>query len=156
SQLESRCPRRFQAFLALAVFSVIGMAAVLRLEAQDVPKAQPPAATQTTKTVTCSGQVVAAGTNKPINGAPGILRRMLSGDLRYPPRKVLEETTHGTDAAGRYSFTLPPDQLAERSLYLEFDVSHPDYAPRNGNGYAWSMIRKNEKLGGRPFFAVTK
>ncbi len=41
-------------------------------------------------------------------------------------------------------------------LYLEFDVSHPDYAPRNGFGYALGMIRKNEKLGGQPFFEITK
>jgi beta-lactamase regulating signal transducer with metallopeptidase domain/protocatechuate 3,4-dioxygenase beta subunit len=34
-QLECRCPRRFHAFVVLAVFAIIGMAAVLRLEAQD-------------------------------------------------------------------------------------------------------------------------
>src|SRR5262249_10282836 len=34
----------------------------------------------------------------------------------------------------------------------ELDVEHPEYASRTGFGYALSMIRKNEKLGGRPFF----
>ena len=37
-------------------------------------------------------------------------------------------------------------------MYIELDVSHPDYATRKGFGYALSMIRKNEKLGMRPFF----
>jgi protocatechuate 3,4-dioxygenase beta subunit len=38
SQLENRCPRRFQVVLALAVIAIIGVAAVLRLEAQDQTK----------------------------------------------------------------------------------------------------------------------
>src|SRR5262249_53720880 len=51
-----------------------------------------------------------------------------------------------------YSFTIPPEQTAERYLYIELDVEHPDYAPQKRFGYALSMILKNEKLGGRPFF----
>ncbi len=50
------------------------------------------------------------------------------------------------------AIAIPPKQVADRYLYIELDVSHPDYAPRRGFGYALSMIRKNEKIGGRPFF----
>jgi hypothetical protein len=42
--------------------------------------------------------------------------------------------------------------VAEKSLYVELDVEHPDYATQAGFGYALGMIRKNEQAGGRPFF----
>ena len=64
----------------------------------------------------------------------------------------MEETKHKTDAEGKYSFTIPPDQVAKRYLYIELDVEAPNYAPRKHFGYALSMILKNEKIGGRPFF----
>ena len=35
-------------------------------------------------------------------------------------------------------------------------MEHPDYATRAGFGYALSMIRKNEKLGERPFFETRR
>ena len=41
-------------------------------------------------------------------------------------------------------------------LYIELDVEHPDYATRDGFGYALSMIRKNEKLNERPFFETDR
>src|SRR5207237_7173843 len=81
------------------------------------------------------------------------VRRSLYGD---PERKqedmVVQETKHTTDADGKYSFVIPPEQSSQRYLYIELDVEHPDYAPQKNFGYALSMIRKNEKLGGRPFF----
>src|SRR5262249_40289082 len=64
----------------------------------------------------------------------------------------LAETKHVTGADGTYSFTIPPEQVADPKLYIELDVSHPKFAPRFGFGYALSMIRKNEKVGARPFF----
>src|SRR5262249_47473337 len=65
---------------------------------------------------------------------------------------IVQETKHTTDAEGKYSFVIPPEQSSQRYLYVELDVEHPDYAPQKNFGYALSMIRKNEKLGGRPFF----
>src|SRR5205814_2942685 len=86
-------------------------------------------------------------------GATVTVRRSLLGDPRSQgENKIVEETKHKTDAAGKYHFTIPPEQSRERYLYIELDVEHPDYATRAGFGYALSMIRKNEKLGGRPFF----
>jgi beta-lactamase regulating signal transducer with metallopeptidase domain len=161
ARLDSRCPRRFQALAGCAVLAIIATAAIVRLAAQDVAKPNKPETAaskpQGSEALTYHGTVVDAGTKTPIAGATVVVRRSLLGDPRYPNvDKVLQETRHTTDAAGGYSFTLPPEQAAERYLYIELDVSHSDYAPRNGFGYALSMIRKNEKLGGEPFFANTK
>jgi beta-lactamase regulating signal transducer with metallopeptidase domain len=160
-RLDSRCPRRFQALAGCGVLAIVAMAAVVRLEGQDGAKPNQPETAaskpQGAEALTYHGTVVDAGNKQPIVGATVVVRRSLLGDPRYPEfNKVLQETRHTTDAAGRYSFTLPPEQAAEKYLYIELDVSHPDFAPRIGFGYALSMIRKNEKLGGEPFFANTK
>ena len=78
-----------------------------------------------------------------------VVRRQTSAT---EPWKTLAQTIHTTAADGTYHFTIPPEQVADSHLYIEIDVTHPDYAPLVGFGYALSMIRKNEKLGGRPFF----
>ncbi len=102
------------------------------------------------ETLHYTGKVKELGTGKPIAGATVIVRRSIL--KRNNENTILQETRHTTDANGDYSFTIPPEQVAERYLYIELDVEHPDYATQAGFGYALSMIRKNEKLGGRPFF----
>jgi Carboxypeptidase regulatory-like domain len=97
-----------------------------------------------------TGKVKEIGTGKPIAGATVTVRRSIL--KRNSENTILEETRHATDSNGDYSFTIPPEQVAERFLYIELDVEHPDYATQAGFGYALTMIRKNEKLGGRPFF----
>ena len=44
---------------------------------------------------------------------------------------MLQETRHTTGADGTYAFEIPPDQYASPYLYIELDVEHPDYAPRD-------------------------
>jgi hypothetical protein len=102
------------------------------------------------ETLHYTGKVKEIGTGKPIAGAKITVRRSIL--KRNNENTILEETRHTTDADGAYSFTIPPEQVAERYLYIELDVEHPDYATQAGFGYALTMIRKNEKLGGRPFF----
>ena len=102
------------------------------------------------ETLHYTGKVKEIGTGKPIAGATVMVRRSIL--KRNNENTILQETRHTTDADGVYSFTIPPEQVAERYLYIELDVEHPDYATQAGFGYALSMIRKNEKLGGRPFF----
>ncbi|MEX2140537.1 MAG: M56 family metallopeptidase [Pirellulales bacterium] len=97
-----------------------------------------------------SGAIIDKATKKPIEGAVVTVRRMA---LSSWDRRILEETKHTTDAAGRYSFVLPPEQVADRFLYIELDVEHADYATKAGFGYALSMIRKNAELNDPPFFA---
>ena len=115
---------------------------------QDVAKA-PGDPKQPGETLHYTGTVKDKDTGKPIAGATVVVRRSV---LKSDENRVLQETRHTTDADGTYSFTIPPEQVAERYLYIELDVEHPDYATRAGFGYALSMIRKNEKLGERPFF----
>ena len=93
--------------------------------------------------------VVDKYTGKGIPGATVIVRR---SELTSQKNEVIEESKHNTDADGKYSFVIPPAQTAIGALYIELDVEHPEYADRKRFGYALSMIRKNEKLGERPFF----
>lgn len=99
--------------------------------------------------LTYTGRVTEKGTGKPIAGATVTVRREIFAPYE---RKVLEEPKYQTDAEGKYTFTIPPEQAAQRFLYIQLDVTHPDYAGKCGFGYALSMIRKNEPLGQRPFF----
>jgi beta-lactamase regulating signal transducer with metallopeptidase domain/protocatechuate 3,4-dioxygenase beta subunit len=100
-----------------------------------------------------TGRVFDKDTGKSIAGAIVTVRRSLLGDPQLKDANpIVEETKHKTDADGKYRFTIPPEQTSKRYLYIELDVEHPDYAPRAHFGYALSMIRKNEKLGSRPFF----
>ena len=100
-----------------------------------------------------SGTILDKSNDKPIEGATVTVRRMI---LKSYDRKIIEESKHMTDAKGVYSFVIPPEQTAERSLYIELDVEHPDYAWKKGFGYALGMIRKNERLGEKPFFSEVK
>lgn len=97
--------------------------------------------------VTHSGVIVDAFTDKPIPGATVIVTRMNSGDWRE-----LAVTESITDANGKYTFTIPPDQLKQRLLYIMFDLRHPEYAPRHCGSYGYGMIQKNLKLGAAPWF----
>jgi peroxiredoxin/regulation of enolase protein 1 (concanavalin A-like superfamily) len=96
-----------------------------------------------------TGEVVDKTTTAPIRGAVVTVRRRLSA---AHTRDILEETKHTTDEQGKYSFVIPAKQVAERLLYIELDVEHPDYATKAGFGYALGMIRKNAKLNDPPFF----
>jgi beta-lactamase regulating signal transducer with metallopeptidase domain len=88
-------------------------------------------------------------TGKGIPDATVVVRR---SNLTSRENRIIEESTHTTDADGKYSFEIPAEQAAMRYLYIELDVDHHDYAAKKGFGYALSMILKNEKLGERPFF----
>ena len=99
------------------------------------------------------GKVFDKLSKKGIAGTTVTVRRSLLEDPEQKERNlIMEESKHTTDAEGKYSFTIPPEQVAKRYLYIELDVQGPGYAPRNHFGYALSMILKNEKLGERPFF----
>jgi beta-lactamase regulating signal transducer with metallopeptidase domain len=117
--------------------------------AAETPAATPPQEKKAIRALTYTGRVTDKLTGKPIAGATVTVRREILAPYEL---RLLEEPKYTTDASGRYTFTIPPEQVAERFLYIELDVSHPDYAPRRGFGYALSMIRKNEPLGMRPFF----
>ena len=105
---------------------------------------------QATDSLSFSGTVIDKRTKEPIKDAKVVVRRMI---LKSDQRKIIEESEHQTDTDGNYSFVIPPEQVAERYLYIELDVEHPDYAWKKGFGYALGMIRKNLRLGDPPFFS---
>jgi beta-lactamase regulating signal transducer with metallopeptidase domain len=167
--LEHRCRALWSLAAGASAAAVIVIASGLRLDgasapagqeskpkgakaAPEQPKDKAGAKDQAVKpeTLNYSGKVKEIGTGKPIAGAAVVVRRSIL--KRNNENTILQETRHTTDADGSYSFTIPPEQVAERYLYIELDVNHPDYATQAGFGYALSMIRKNEKMGGRPFF----
>jgi Zn-dependent protease with chaperone function/protocatechuate 3,4-dioxygenase beta subunit len=120
-----------------------------RVVASEEPAAQAAGESKPGEGLTYTGKVTDKVTGKPIAGATVTVRRAISSDSGH---RTIQETKHETDAEGKYTFTVPPEQVAERFLYIELDVTHPQFAAKKGFGYALSMIRKNEKLGERPFF----
>lgn len=162
--LERRCRAAWSLSTASAAVAVIVVASGLRLNAAAPPEAKAPAtevkAVQDVakppgdpkpsgETLNYTGTVKDKDTDKPIAGATVVVRRSV---LKSEEKRVLQESRHTTGADGTYSFTIPPEQVSERYLYIELDVEHPGYATRAGFGYALSMTRKNETLGERPFF----
>jgi len=165
--LEHRCRALWSLAAAVSAAVVMVVASGLRLDAapaaqepkpkeekaaptEPEDKGKPKAEAPKMETLHYTGKVKEIGTGKPIAGATVVVRRSIL--KRNNENTILQETRHTTDAGGTYSFTIPPEQVAERYLYIELDVEHPDYATQAGFGYALSMIRKNEKLGERPFF----
>jgi beta-lactamase regulating signal transducer with metallopeptidase domain len=163
--LERRCLGLWSLGTTLAALALVLLVAGVRLDAgdppaKDVPKkdtvkeeAKKPDQGQS---VTYTGEVVEKNTKKPIEGATVTVRRTLYGDPEVKGEKTIQETKHPTDAKGKFTFTIPPEQASKRYLYIELDVTHPKYAPRTGFGYSFAMIQKNEKMGGRPFFEHTE
>jgi len=166
--LAHRCRALWSAAAAISAVVVMLVAAGLRLDAAPAaadskpqqeksapaqPKDKPMPKNEGAKpeTLHYTGKVKEIGTGKPIAGAKVVVRRSVLKPGNNE-NKIMEESKHTTDANGNYSFTIPPEQVAEKSLYIELDVEHPDYATQAGFGYALGMIRKNEQAGGRPFF----
>jgi beta-lactamase regulating signal transducer with metallopeptidase domain len=163
--LERRCLGRWNLGITLAAVMLLGAVAVLRLDAgapidknnspakEEPKKEEPKKEEPKAETLHYTGRVFDKESDKGIAGATVTVRRSLYGDPEVKENnKIVEETKHKTDADGKYSFTIPPEQAAKRYLYIELDVEAPGYAPRSHFGYALSMILKNEKIGGRPFF----
>jgi beta-lactamase regulating signal transducer with metallopeptidase domain/protocatechuate 3,4-dioxygenase beta subunit len=156
--LERRCLAAWSAGAVLVALALLVGVSAVRLDAG--APGDPPAAKETPKkdaekgeTLNYSGRVFDKDTGKPIAGAVVTVRRSLYGDPEIKEDdRIMQETKHTTNAEGKYSFVIPPEQSSKRYCYIELDVEHPDYAPRKHFGYALGMIRKNEKMGGRPFF----
>jgi beta-lactamase regulating signal transducer with metallopeptidase domain len=156
--LERSYPRRWNAGITLAGVGLLALLACVRLEAtakDDAPaQGDKPAKIEVkkTKALTYTGQVRDKKSGKPIAGAVVTVRRSVNTDPKTGGNRLLQSTDHTTNAQGKYTFTIPAEQVAEPRLYIELDVHHPDYAAQEGFGYALGMILKNEKMGGRPFF----
>jgi beta-lactamase regulating signal transducer with metallopeptidase domain len=155
--LERHCRRFWTARCAVAVFALLAAVAVVRLDAaapaddkKETPKQEPAKDKPKAEAVTYTGRVLDKDTDKNIPGAVVTVRRSINA--AHLPHRIIEETKHTTNAEGKYTFTIPAEQAAEYYLYIELDVECRGYAPRKHFGYSFAMIRKNEKMGGRPFF----
>jgi hypothetical protein len=160
--LRHQCPPRWSfaaacGALALAVgLSCVSLQARANPETkpapakQDQPKSEgekkegpapAPNATPLPDPITYTGKVTDKQTGAPIDGAVVIIHRSLSRarDPKTGRYQSLETTEHVTSAEGVYQFTVPPEQVAESSLYLEVDAKHPNYASKGRSGYAHSM-----------------
>lgn len=149
--LEARCRPAWSLAVA-AIAAVVALAASgvhLDALAQEPDNPPDPATKAEGEALHYKGVVKDKDTGEPIAGAGVTVRRSL---LTARGNRVVEETHHQTAADGSYEFTIPPEQASERYMYIELDVTHPDYAPRTGFGYSLTMIRKNIGLGERPFF----
>ena len=163
--LEHRCRTIWSLAAAVAAAVVMVVASGLRLDASLSPQAhktqeeksapaepkdKPKVDSTKMETLNYTGKVKEISTGKPIAGATVAVRCSI---LKPNNEKtILQETRHTTDADGDYSFTIPPEQVAERSLYIELDVEHPDYATQAGFGDGLVFIRQEEAKGQRPFF----
>jgi beta-lactamase regulating signal transducer with metallopeptidase domain len=163
--LEHQCRTLWNLAALVSAAVVLLVASCLRLDAAPSPqkpkpqeeksappepKDQPTVDVPKTETLRYSGQVKENGTTKPIAGATVVVRRSIL--KRNDENTILQETRHTTDAHGAYSFTIPPEQVAEGQLYIELDVEHPDYATEAGSGYGLTLIRRDEAKGRQPFF----
>jgi protocatechuate 3,4-dioxygenase beta subunit len=159
SQLENRCPRRFQALAALAVFSIIGVAAVLRLEAQDrteskAKEGQPLAGLQSNPAITTQvrGRVLGPD-GKPVAGAKLYLgavsesntgQRMLH--VRRGDHEEMKPAVRATsDSDGHFRFTFSNAELMAMDGGDLMDVDHRDLlgevmAVAPGHGCGWVEI----------------
>jgi protocatechuate 3,4-dioxygenase beta subunit len=165
--LERRCRGLWNLAACLGIAALLAAVAAVRLDAADTKteptrdsaKKDEPKKDDTKKpeALNYTGKVADKETGKPIEGAVITVRRSVYGDPEVKQRDlILQETKHKTDKEGKYSFTIPPEQVAQRYLYIELDAEAPGHAPQKHFGYALSMILKNEKMGGRPFFEDVK
>lgn len=168
--VRTRCTWRFSLTAISAVGLLVLLISGIRVEAtraadtkQDAPAAkaedtakpekpaepvkEPPVALK----YFCS--VVDKETGKGIPNAHVVIRRSI---LTSVENRIIEESKHVTDAEGKYVVDIPPEQVAEGALYIQIDAEHENYTSKMGHGYALGMIRKNEKMGERPFFEKTE
>lgn len=98
---------------------------------------------------TLIGRVIEHDTGKAIESATIIVRRR---ELGPGGNRVLQESLHQADAEGAFTFVISSEQLANRWLYVEFDVEHPGFASQTGIGCAIDALRNSKPLDARPYF----
>ena len=96
-----------------------------------------------------TAKVIEKGTKRPIAGATVKVRRLRFPDPETGGRRILQETTHRTNAEGIYHFAIPPEQLAEPRFGLILDVKHFDYPPETNFHYDFSNSLRLEAFGDR-------
>lgn len=104
--------------------------------------------------ITYVGKVIDRQSRQPISGATVEVTHEFSRDPKTGEWRTLHTTSHVSDEKGEYSFTLPPEEVAESSLYLVVNAHHPKYQSKGRSGYSHAMIRKNLENGEPPFYST--
>ena len=106
--------------------------------------------------ITYVGTVIDRKTGEPIEGVTVEVTHELSRDPKTNQWVTLHTTRHISDKKGKYEFTLPPEEVAESSLYIVVDAHHPNYQSKGRSGYSHSMILTNLEKGEPPFYQTIK
>jgi hypothetical protein len=104
------------------------------------------------KGVAFSGRVVDVETRQPVEGASIAVKRSIRG---VPPEALpswVGETEIRTTADGRFRLEFPPDQVAERRLFLALRIRHPGYVPRKSLSFTLADVIRGVAKGDKPFF----
>ncbi len=113
------------------------------------PKEQPSAKAQA-EDLQYSGTVQDKATHQPIPGATITVFLGLH-DRATRNYRVLQETTHVSDADGSYRLQIPAE-ATRKSLSIELDIEHPEYVPATRLNGSLGAIREDLARGNRPFF----
>ena len=99
-------------------------------------------------------QLVDIVSGRPIAGATvTVKRRTRGGGKSFKEWPIKRNTDYTTDAKGRYTIDFRANEVDKPRLYVEISTRHPEYVNYYG-GYSYSMIKKNLKMGSKPFFAT--
>jgi beta-lactamase regulating signal transducer with metallopeptidase domain/uncharacterized GH25 family protein len=153
--LRERCSRRMSVALATIALALGVLCAGVRLDAQAaVPDEKPAAAiNEASEGLTYTGTVLNRVTGKPIAGAKVEVDRR---DQRSVEHYLLEKTQLETDADGKFSFTLSPEQLALPGLFVITNAQHPDYTKSDHFYATQNDIRMERAKGTQATWYLTK
>jgi beta-lactamase regulating signal transducer with metallopeptidase domain len=98
---------------------------------------------------TFTGRVFDKTSHEPIPDAVVHVRQEIYSSTEH---RLVQEIEHRTDGNGRFPFLVTPEVATNRYAYLDFEVTHSNYARMPWDGYSLSMIRQNQAAGARPFF----
>ncbi|MGA2245164.1 MAG: hypothetical protein ABSH48_09210 [Verrucomicrobiota bacterium] len=132
--------------------SLVTVRPAMASDGADTAKEGSPAANPAmvnTNSESMTGRVIDKMSREPV---PGATVRVQCEIYSSTEHRVVGATEQSTDEDGRFRFGLTPEFATNRSAYLNFEVTHSNYARRPWDGYALAMIRKNKALGAPPFF----
>ena len=142
-----------------------GILAILLADAcpVSVSGGQPPVAVRANQdfakqaqSISFQGRVVDLDDDRPIEGANVVVERSVLIPYGEPEPAWAGKTTLRTDAQGRFTITLPPEQVAESRAQIAMRVSHPDYVPRLAHQSPLVSLVRGRKFGDKPFFETVR
>jgi RNA polymerase sigma factor (sigma-70 family) len=155
-----RCKSAILLILCTALAGAgLGLAALCGARAEPPASSRPAAPAAASKEVrnarageaderSFGGAVIAAATGKPFKGAKVVVRR-------YEAGKYQRQTTHTSDAGGRFTFTVSAEEMARKGLRLAVSVEaagHVGFPAGLATDQALAELRTGKGMGLRPHF----